>query len=216
MLPDRATRRDALGLSAGLLLSLAGCAWSGAETDREDSPTAGERSYAHTVDTPESITVRNPEGDPAVRSPAHSPEEDLFESSAAWDYEDWLVTSPKDRELLDFSQGTTGVETAQEFMAETDLSRSTLLVHQYNIGPCETRGLTRLKWGTEFSCGDADCAGIHLNYDETMRDRDEDCRETGSEENNGPPYPAEFHDSEATIIRLPAEIQSYGRFSTQV
>ncbi len=212
MVPDRLSRRDALSLSGVALVALAGCTTG--SSDGTSTSTATERDYAQSVDSPESITVRNPQGTPAVRSTAYSPGEDLFESSATWDYEDWLVTSPSDRDALEFSQATTGGAAARDFIAATDLSETTLLVHQYNIGSCDTRRLTRLKWSSEFSCGDLDCIGIALRYDSI--DREDDCDGPEGDESDSPPYSEGTHANETTFIRIPAQIQSYGRFSVQV
>lgn len=212
MVPDRLTRREVLGLSSAAAVGLAGCPAGGADPDRgSPTPTATEREYANSVDAPESVTVRNPEGRPAVRSSARSPEEDAFESSASWAYEDWLVTAPGGREGLSFSPATTGVEAAREFLTATDLSEATLLVHQYDTGECETRRLARLEWDTGLSCGDVECVGIHLDYDRTERDG---CQ-TDSGGSDGPPYEGP-HANEATFVRVPARIASYGRFSFQV
>ncbi|WP_396611601.1 hypothetical protein ACH9L7_15585 [Haloferax sp. S1W] len=211
MVPHHATRREVLSLSGAALASLAGCTTRTSNREQSPSPTASEPDYPHRVDTPDTVTVRNPDGEPAADSSDHSPEEDMFESSPHWAYEDWLVTAPGEREALNFSQAHTGVEAARDFIAATDLSETTLLVHQYNIGPCETRQLSRLEWGTEFSCGDIECTGIALGYD--LTERDGDCNETGSD---GPPYRAGSYASEATFVRIPAQLESYGRFRVQV
>lgn len=210
------TRRKILGLSGVVLVGFTGCMTqtSGSETRGTPSPTASEPEYSHSIDRPESIIVREPEGKPAVRSEVHSPTEDMFETSAKWDYEDWLVTSPSDRDALSFSQSTNGVKAARDFIATTDLSESTLLVHQYNISKCETRELTRLKWGSNFGCGDADCVGISLNYEST--ERDGDCQGPEDGNSDSPPYSEGSYASETTLIRIPGQIQSYGRFSVQV
>lgn len=216
MSPQLLTRRDVLSLSGATLVALAGCTSGFSNSDRRESPspTATEQEYSHNIDTPESIKVREPEGEPAVRSPAHSPGEDMFESSARWEYEDWLVTSPKERELLNFSTGTNQVTEARDFIAATDLTETTLLVHQYNISDCETRRLTRLKWDSNFSCGDRDCVGVFLNYE--LTERDGDCQGNDSDNSDSPPYSEDSHANEAIIIRIPAQISSYGRFSVQV
>lgn len=216
MVPHRVTRREILSLSGVTLVSLAGCATEASDFDRRESPspTTSEPEYSHSVNSPESITVREPEGKPAVRSALHSPEENTFESSAKWDYEDWVVTSPNERDALNFSPSTTGVEAAKEFVNATDLSGTTLLVHQYNIGKCETRQLTQLKWDSDFSCGNKDCVGILLNYEST--ERDGDCQVTDSDDSDSPPYSEGSHASETTFTRIPAQIRSYGRFSVQV
>lgn len=218
MVPDRLSRRDALRLSSIAVLGLAGCMLPTSGIDRQDtttsSPTASEHEYSHQVDTPESRTMQNPEGKPAVRSSAHSPLEDTFESSAKWDYEDWLVTSSQEWDALTFSPATTGVEAATEFIANTNLSKETLLIHQYNVGSCETRKLDYLKWDTEENCGDEVCGAVKLKYEKV--ERENDCQDNDTDGSDGPPYSEDSHGSEATIIRLPKQIQSYGRFGYQV
>lgn len=216
MVPNQLTRRDVLRLSGVALVGLSGCATQASDSDRRNSPspTARERENAHRVDMPESINVRNPAGKPAVHSSAHSPEENMFESSASWDYEDWVVTSPSERDVLAFSEATNGVEAARDFIGATDLSETTLLVHQYNIGECDTRRLTRLRWGSDFSCGDIECVGISLNYEQT--EREGGCQGIDSGESATPPYSKDSYANETTFIRIPAQIQSYGHFSVQV
>lgn len=214
MVPNRLTRRKILSLSGGTLVGFAGCTARLSDRGESPSPTASERQYSHQVDVPESINVRNPAGEPAIQSSDHSPEEDMFESSASWDYEDWIVTSSRERDALTFSQGTNNVQAAKDFIAATNFSESTLVVHQYNIGECQTRRLNRLKWGSDFSCGDRECVGIFLHYEQT--EREGNCAGADSADSDGPPYSEDSHASETTFVRLPAQIQSYGRFSVQV
>lgn len=217
MTPDRLSRRDALRLSSVAFLGLAGCSTQASDADERDtstpSPTASEQEYQHSVNAPASSTVRNPEGKPAVHSSAHSPEENLFESSASWNYEDWIVTAPPERDALNFSQTTTGVKAATDFIADTNLSEETLLVHQYNISTCETRQLDRIEWSTESKCGDVTCVGIHLSYEQTKRESD--CQDDETTGSDSPPYSADSYDSEALFVRVPGQIQSYGSFSFQ-
>jgi hypothetical protein len=215
MAPHRPTRRDVLGLSGVALVGLAGCTTEFGHADGQDSPTptVTEREYSHTVDSPASITVRNPEGEPAVRASDYAPEKDGFDAASQWDYEDLLVTSPKKRELLEFSPGTNRVGPAREFMTATDFDDTTLLVHQYDVGACQTRRLDRLEWDTNFSCGERDCAGIFLTYELTGLGGD--CQDPDADENDGPPYSDDSHASEATFVRIPDRIQSYGRFGVQ-
>lgn len=215
MVPDRFSRRGALHLSGLTFLGLAGCSARPPDIGGRDTstPTASEPEYSHSVDSPESSKVRNPEGEPAVRSSARPPGEGVFESSASWDYEDWLVTSPREADALDFSRATTDVDAATEFVTDTDLSRETLLVHQYNVGECETRRPTRLEWDTELACGGVACTGINLSYRQDTRDSDCQGDDTGNDD--GPPYSEGSYDSEVTFVRIPARIQSYGQFGYQ-
>lgn len=216
MVPDRFSRRHTLHVSSVALLGLTGCLTSSTTRGGQDtpSPTASEPEYPHSVDSPESSKVRNPKGKPAVRTSAHSPEENLFESSASWDYEDWIVTAPGGADALDFSRATTGVNKVTDFIAETDFSHVTLLVHQYNVGTCETLHPTQLEWSTEFTCGDVACTGIKLSYQRESLDHD--CQGTATGGSGGPPYSEGSFASEATFIRIPEQIQSYGEFGYQI
>lgn len=216
MVSARFSRRKALHVSSAVLLGLTGCLTHSTARGGQDtpSPTASEPEYSHSVASPESSKVRNPKGGPAVRTSAHSPEENLFESSASWDYEDWIVTSPSEADALDFSRATTGVNEISDFIAETDFSQVTLLVHQYNVGKCATLHPTQLEWGTEFTCGDVACTGIKLSYQREALDHD--CQSTATGGSGGPPYSEGSFASEATFIRIPEQIQSYGEFGYQV
>jgi len=210
---DKFTRRDALSLVGASLLALAGCSGETSEPGdgQSQTPTAAEPDYSHVVDDPDAVRVRNSNGEPAVRSSVESPGEDIFESSATWDYEDWLLTTSSERAALTFSDGTTGVEEATGFINGTDLSEETVLVHQYNISECETRRIDQLKWGDGFSCGSAQCVGIRLNY--ALSEQKNDCPSTDS--GSGPPYDEGTRANETTFVRIPALISSYGRFGVQ-
>ncbi|WP_255198164.1 hypothetical protein [Halorarius litoreus] len=214
--PTRRRFLRAGGLALGV--GLAGCATRALDGDRDDatpSPTASEPTYARRVDAPESTTVRNHDGEPVVRSSAHTPEANLFEESASWAYEAWLVADQRDREALDVSRATAGADAARQFLADTDLSTATVLVHQYTVPECETHRLDRLEWRTDAQCGDRACVDIQLRYEDTTWDGDCQASET-DELDGGPPYPEGTYASEATLVRIPSEIQSYGSFGYQV
>jgi hypothetical protein len=212
VVPGPPSRRDVLRLSSLALLGLAGCATRARDADGRDaaSPTATEPTYSRRVDAPASRPVRNPQGGPAVRSSAHTPGEDVHESSASWRHEDWLVTTGDERDALSFSRAATGVDAATAFLADTDLSAETLLVHQYAVAECETRRLDRLEWTRGLECGDAACVGIRLHSERTGRDGD--CRGDGAAGTVESPSEEDARVGEATFVRIPARIQSYGRF----
>lgn len=201
-----------LGSLLTLLVGGSGC------TNRQpdDTPTvsASQPSYAHSVETPETQTVRNPDGTPAVRSAKHSPEEDMFESSASWAYEDWLISTSQERSAIKFAKATTSIEAATEFIASTDFSEQTLLIHQYNIGECETRSLEMLKWTPETDGERRGGTAVRLNYRPHIRDTD--CKGDSSPDSTGPPYSSGSYESEATFIRVPGQIQEIGPFTVQV
>ena len=99
----RLTRRRVL--ASALLAGLSGCAG----TDATESPTATmtERGYDERVDEPESRTVRDPGGEPPVRSTLVSP-------TMEWDTERWLVGSRDERGALYFSASSTPVASAEK------------------------------------------------------------------------------------------------------
>jgi hypothetical protein len=209
MVPEEISRRDALRFSGLAAIGLAGCASEdGPEESR--SPTATVVTHENSVSDPKSTTVRNPDGEPAVRSAVGSPEENLFEDEASWAYEDWLVRNAEEREALEFAGATTGVEDAEAFASETDLSEETLLVHQFNLAACETRTLDLLEWSTGRSCGEATCTHIDLEYDGTV-----DESECEGDSPGGPPFPEETRHNAATLIRIPARVESYGSLGSQ-
>ena len=209
MVPGEISRRDVLRLSSLTVLGLTGCS-SGEDTEEQSSPTATVVTHENTVEEPESIIVRNPTGEPAVRSTMESPEENLFEDEASWAYEDWLVRNDDERAALVFANATRGVEDAETFAAETDFDEETLLVHQYNLAGCERRILEVLRWSTGHSCGDATCTHIDLEYDGSVDESD--CE---GESHDGPPYPEETRENAATLIRIPARLESYGGLGSQ-
>lgn len=200
---DRLTRRKALYLSGMAVAGLAGC-----QTQKSDEPpsasgtsgqptaTATEHQPTHTVDDPETRTLRNPTGKPAVRSSAHSPEQDFTflaerESSASWDFENWLIRSRDERDALTFSQTTTGVSAAKEFIGQTDLAEETLYIQQHTSKECQSITVEQLQWGPV-----QHGSSVHIEYTEPHR-RDH-CTSTANHTTN-----SSSKHSEAIIVRLP-------------
>lgn len=181
MIPPRSTRRDVLHLSAAALVGLAGCAGRGADDPASGgtgTPTPTERDFPHGVDAPETRKVSNPEGEPAVRSSGHSPSREKtfhgqMESSSNWLHEYWFVTAPDERDALEFAPSATGVDAAAAFVADTDLSRATLLVQQYVAEACTSVTLKRIEWKPVDS-GPEGAVEIRTNFDDV---RDETCQQ---------------------------------------
>lgn len=194
------TRRDALHLSILPLLGIAGCTTGSFDETPTTSSTATEQTYEHSVDVPETSTIRHPEGKPAVRSSERFPEEDILESSSLWGHERWIIDTPRERDALEFAEGATGVDRAKDFIADTDLSQETLLVHQYYVDGCTTHTLDQLKWG-ETSAGDAVGTAIRLNYDTV--ERDADCQSRDSEDDNPADGSDPTDDTETMFVRIP-------------
>lgn len=209
MVPQRPTRRDALHLSGAALLALAGCASQGSPGEDEptsgdtDTPTAEERTLAGSVLSPDSVTVRNDEGEPAVRSSAHTPSRDgtaqgEMESGPNWGHEYWFVSEPAERDALEFTVSTTGVDAATGFVADTDLSAATLLVQQYRVDGCTSVTLKRFEWSAA-ERGPDGSIDLRAVYDE--RSGDGSCEtETGHGSGHG-----DGTDVRAIIARIPVD-----------
>lgn len=206
MVPARLTRRDALRLSSAALAGLAGCTTRDSDEPDLSSPTATERQYSQRVTGPESRKVRNPDGEPAVRSSAHSPERDHpfsgdLEPAPGWGHEYWFVTSPSERNALEFSEATIGVEAASDFVADTDLSEATLLVQQYMSGECTTVQLHGFEW-EEAERGPDGSYDVRAEYRDSQTDGNCDSETEKPAEN-------EVH---AILSRLPVDVAEVRSF----
>jgi hypothetical protein len=193
--PPPLSRRQVLAGSA-LTLTLAGL--SGCQETTADTPTATvtEQNFPNTVDDPEFRTVRNSEDGPAITSSAHSPQEDFVEEGSDWGDEHWAIGTESERDALQYAQPTTGVEAAQSFVAETDLAAETLVVNQYRTDPCRSMRLERLQW-----VEDGDAPEGYYDVDLAYDDSDVGgCDEDGAK------------DVEATVFRLPTEIEGLSSF----
>lgn len=225
MVPDSATRRDVLALSGVTLAGLAGCGARGSEGPRSGvgadgdgihSPTATERSYANEETAPASRTLRNQAGNPAVVSSAHEPGADptpseVGDESSTWIHEHWLVRGPAERDALEYSDSTSGVESARAFVADTDLSTVSLLVQQYGVANCTTVEVQRIRWsGLE----DRPEGAIDLRVDYEERERDDDCEHDGD---HGSSHGDEEHEAstvvEATMTRIPVTVETVRSFA---
>lgn len=183
------TRRQALASLGLLLTGMSGC--SGVEdTTATASPTASERSYAGRDDDPTSRTVRNPTGDPAVRST-------LADGWPEWDDTHWLVASRDDRDALYFADGAEGVDDARSFVDDTEFATELVLVHQHPVDACDRWALERLRWGEAGGDAPAGSGDVELGYRRTER---EDCDEDSGE------------DVAATFVRVPARFEQVTRF----
>lgn len=209
MIPPRPTRRDVLHLSGAAIVGLAGCAGRGT-SDRAagdtSTPTATARDFPHGVDTPETRKIRNPEGEPAVRSSAHSPSRDHtsqgeMESASNWVQEYWFVTAQNERDALEFAPSASDVDAAEAFVADTDLSRTTLLVQQYVVEQCTTVTLKRFEWKPVES-GAEDAVEVRANYDDR---RKENCdHESKHKPESGPTHDTGQGDSDS----VPTEVRA--------
>jgi len=188
------SRRQVLAGSVLAFTALSGCQETTADTP---TATVTEQSYPNTVDDPEFRTVRNAEDGPAVTSSAHSPQEDFVDEGSDWGDEHWAIGTESERDALQYAQPTAGVEAAQSFVAETDLSAATLVVNQYRIQPCRSMQLDRLQWVED---GDAPEGYYDVDLAYTDSDVEGDCDEDGPK------------DVEATIFRLPTEIEGLSSF----
>ena len=180
------SRRTVLRALPVVLTGLAGCTQMNAESTPTPAPT--EPTFSNDLTDPPYRQLRHSEGEPALRSSAHSP-------PSGWESARWVVTSPEKRNALDFSSEANGTEEARQFLRDTDFSTETVLVHQYRLDGCVGRQLDRVRW-TESEDGPDGTFTVQLEY--TMSDRD--CQRDDAE------------DVEATLVRIPAEIAQLGEF----
>lgn len=185
---------------AALLAGLSGCTNSGGG-EPTDTATVTERSYERSVSNPATHTIRNDDGEPAVRSSVRSTDDDLLGTPTRMAHEYWPVTDADERVALDFSGATTGGEAARTFAAETDLSSATLVVHQYYVEKCRTHRLERLQWGAAEEKLEG-AVVIRLAYEDA--DRDGDCDGDALE------------DMEATLFRILDDVGPITRFGYSV
>lgn len=228
MVPNGSTRREVLAVSGFALAGFAGCgarsserpdSGVGGDGSETASPTATERSYANAVSEPERRTLRNPAGNPAVRSSAHEPGPDPtptngVDEPSAWIHEHWFVTGQEERNAMEYSGSTDGVEPARAFVAETEFSEASVLVQQYAVGECTTVDVRRIRW-SEVEDGPPGAIDLRVDYDDS--EREGDC-ETDAEHGSG-------HDNEeqtesivvaATITRIPVPVETVRSFSYQL
>jgi hypothetical protein len=187
------TRREALLGVGSAIACLSGC--TGGRSTETPSPTATARpnEYDGTTD-PATRTVRNPSGEPAVKST-------LYDPSWKWDDGEWLVADRDDRDALFFADDAEGVESARSFVARTDLSAGAVLIHQYRVKPCEEWSLERLRWRAENE-GPPGRVAIELSYRRV--EREGECAENAD------------RDVAATFVRVPAGFQELGAFTVSV
>ena len=182
------TRRQTLAAAGALLAGLSGCS---SRDDTTPTATAGERSYDGTVDDPTSRTVRNPDGEPAVRSTVVNP-------FPEWTDTDWLVRDRDEREALYFAADADGVDAALSLVDDSDFSSSLVLVHQHPVRHCEEWSLEGLRWGDADAGAPAGSAAVELSYDAI--EREDDC---GGDDDR---------DVAATFVRVPARFERVTEF----
>lgn len=119
-----------------------------------------------------------------------------------WAPEEWLVTSPDDRDAVDLPTGGIGVDAAKRFVDDTDLSGQSLLIHQYNVEECRTRQLERLAWGT--AAEDRPRGGLAVRLEYIVTKQDTNCQHDGRD------------DVEATLVRLPIRVERLDYFESSV
>lgn len=178
------SRRQVLGVVTAFLAGASGC--SSPVTVPGDSPspspTAQEPTYERCVLDPESRAVRRSGGKPSIRSSVHSPRE------GDWTDTVWIVASESERDALAYSTDAVGIDAAEAFVDDTDLSTRSLLLHQFEppIGDCSVSRLTRLKL-------DEGRSAVALQYDHSPP--------PGGCEETDPDY------VETTVVRIPPAFQ---------
>lgn len=172
----------------GLLVGLAGLAVGAGCSTAEDStsPTpADDDELPNAVESPATRSVRNPRGEPAVRSSAVTP----GTRDGTWVPTEWLVSSAKERQLLRFGPAADGIEAARAFLEATDFATASILVVQRSIPACRARTVRELRW-------DEGAVGFRW----AVTDRADGC-------DGDTPV-----DVEALFVRVPAPLRELGTF----
>lgn len=187
------SRRQVLSGLAVLLSGASGCTTAGSRETPTATPAITERrTFSGCLNTPTAVQVSNFEGEPAIRSSTYSP-------AGGWDRARWIVTSASEREALEYSTNTIGIEEARQFVNRTDLSAQSVLVHQQTFNSCRSLRLERLMWrAAEHTTGGQFEIGMEYGPGE----QDGSCRARDSR------YAV------ATMVRVPAKIENISRFTT--
>lgn len=135
------SRRQTLGFISGAFCMTAGCTTTSGSVPT-DTPTMTESNltYSNCVANPDTIQIRNPEGNRPIRSTTHEYSDEDFRIDV------WYVSNPNQRDALEYASNVDGIEGVIEFLENTDLSRHTVVVIQFNFDSCETIDVEFVKW----------------------------------------------------------------------
>lgn len=186
------SRRQMLRGLAVVVSGASGC--TTAKSQKTASATRAvteQREFTNCRTTPTTVQVHNSGGEPAVRSVTESP-------PGGWERTHWLVTSASEREALDYSSHTTGVEDTERFLDTTDLSARNVLVHQQTFARCRSIQLEQLLWRADDRTA---VAGFEVGL------------EYGDGEDGGRCPDGDSRYTVATMVRVPAEIGDITRFT---
>lgn len=187
------SRRQILGGFAVVMSGASGCTTADSQETASATPAVTEqRDFTNCRTTPPTIQVHNYEGEPAVRSVTESP-------AGEWEQAHWLVASTSEREALEYSSSTTGVEDAERFLDTTDLSTRNVLVHQQTFDRCRSIQLEQLLWQADERTA---AAGFEVGVEYGDSEDDGRCPDDGSR------YTV------ATMVKVPAEMDQITRFTT--
>lgn len=131
-----------------------------------------------------------------------------MESASNWVQEYWFVTAQNERDALEFAPSATDVDAAEAFVADTDLSRTTLLVQQYVVERCTTVTLKRFEWKPVES-GPEGTVEVRANYDDRRKkncdheSKHEPESESAQDTAQGNSAPTEVR---AIVARIPVDL----------
>ncbi|MFB6127689.1 MAG: hypothetical protein ABEJ79_10415 [Halolamina sp.] len=176
------SRREFARVAVGVLGVTAGCgdATSGGRlaTDSTDSTDTA----VNVASDPPHVTLRRDATEPVVAAADETPGAEGRES-LPWDTT--LVDGSEVAASLSIDADD-GVDRAREFLDATDFDAETVYVEEHAVGECFARRLCRVRWSeTE----------IETEYADELRDADVACDADG-------------RDAQATLIRLPAVLDS--------
>lgn len=171
------SRRRALQAAGGLLAGLAGC-----NAEPPSTATPGDPGPpADALTDPPTLSLRNPELGPVVSHPVETPTPERHEERDFW--RTFFVADEETAAGLTFAS-VEGVETAQQFLEDTNFDGETVFVDQRELGECYERTLCWVRWADH---------GIETAYARGYRDADVACEAGAS-------------DVVATFVRLPVAL----------
>lgn len=180
------TRRQTLHGAAALLAAFAGCS---GESSHSSSHGPGREDYPENVELdPETYSLRNPTGGPAVRRRPETTSEDDDRAGRDEDerrrvHDYWFVASTADAKDLVYAD-VDGAAEARRFVEGTDFDSETIFVYQQTVGECYRLELCYVGWSAD---------EIDTRFGRLYRDAHVACE-------------VENEDAVATMIRIPEAI----------
>lgn len=126
-----------------IVAGASGCTRTGTDTQNKTTtpPTTAstQQTYSHCAQDLTQQQAKHSRGEPVIRSSEFTPTGD-------WTSAEWVVASSRDRDGLTYSTEATDVDKVKEYIEDTDLSKKSILIHQYSFDKCTTLQVNRVLW----------------------------------------------------------------------